>query len=67
MQVRLIPYSEVFVSVTLNTDEATALMDGLEVASNGMPQEVQKVVGTLRAELEAALRRAASIILKKEG
>lgn len=67
MQVRLIPYSEVFVSVTLSTDEAAALLDGLEVAGQGMPTEVRKVTEALRLEIESALRRAAAIVAKKEG
>lgn len=66
MQVRLIPYSDVFVSMTLSLDEATALLDGLEVASKHMPDSVRAVNDKLWQELEAALGRAAVIQQKRD-
>lgn len=50
MRVRLIPYSEVFVSITLTLDEAVELADALHIA---------KTAPALTSELEAALGRAA--------
>lgn len=62
MIVRLIPYSEIFVSVTMDLDEAVAVADVL--ATLRTKGKLQHQADELRTELEAALERAAT--LKKE-
>lgn len=66
MQARLVPYSEVFISVTLSLDEAAAVMDGLEVIAEHMPDEVRTVTEALRQSLETLLPRAVELQRKKE-
>jgi hypothetical protein len=57
MIVRLVPYAEISVSVTMSLDEATALTDVLELL-RGQGSEVQKVATDLRNELNQAMERA---------
>ncbi len=67
MHVRLIPYSDIFVSATMSMDEATMLVDSLEVAAEVMPKDVRYFVTTLRKELEAAMTRAQSLQEQRNG
>lgn len=56
---RIIPYSEVFVSVTLSLDEAAALNDMVSSLKHKDPA-VQKVASELGVVLEENLERAAA-------
>lgn len=67
MIVRIVPYTEVFISATLSIDEAAALLDGLEVVAKYMPKDVLAVTEALRSQLEPVLQRAAGLQAKKEG
>ena len=67
MHVRLIPYSEIFVSVTLSLDEAVTLSDSLSVVAKEMPSDVQCLLKTLHEEIEAAMVRAHTMLEKRDG
>lgn len=56
---RIIPYSKVFVSVTLSLDEAAAISDMVNSLKHKDPH-VQKVSMELGAVLEENLERAAA-------
>jgi len=56
---RIIPYSEVFVSLTLSLDEAAALNDMVNSLKH-KDAAVQKVASELGAVLEENLERAAA-------
>lgn len=61
---RIIPYSEVFVSLTLSLDEAAALNDMANSLKHKDPA-VQKVASELGAVLEENLERAAAYKARK--
>lgn len=61
---RIIPYSEVFVSVTLTLDEAAALSDMVSSLKHKDPS-VKKVAAALGAVLEENLERAAAYKARK--
>lgn len=66
MIVRLIPYSQIFVSATLTLDEAAALADALSSAVRMQHDlEVKAVAERLVRELEDAMARA--VELQKKG
>ncbi len=62
---RIIPYSEVFVSLTLDLDEAVALADLVSSLKTHKDASVQKVATELLATLEESLERAASYKARK--
>lgn len=64
MVVHLIPYVEVFVSVRMSLDEATAVSDALALAA-ASGSEVGEVAGVLQKELEAAIDRAGPLMEKR--
>jgi hypothetical protein len=57
---RIIPYSEVFVSVTLTLDEAAALSDMVSSLKAHQDANVQKAATDLLTLLEENLERAAA-------
>lgn len=67
MILRLTCYSDIFVNATFTLDEATMLMDSMEVAKKEMTPEVAAVAEKFQQELEQSLRRAVEIQRKREG
>ena len=65
MIVRLVPYSEVFVTVTMSLDEAALLSDTLAVASEKTEGEMSSATKQLRTELEASMQRASELQEKR--
>lgn len=57
---RIVPYSEVFISVTLSLDEAAALSDYLEIAAapGGAMKDLVQPVLDLQETLTENLKRA---------
>lgn len=62
---RIIPYSEVFVSLTLNLDEAAALTDLVSSLKTHKDASVQRVATELLATLEESLDKAAAYKARK--
>ncbi len=62
---RLIPYSEVFVGLTLTLDEAAALNDLVNLLKHKDPA-VQRVATALGGVLEENLERAAAYLARKQ-
>lgn len=62
---RIIPYSEVFVSLTLNLDEAAALTDLVSSLKAHKDASVQRVAAELLATLEESLDKAAAYKARK--
>lgn len=59
MIVRLIPYAEISISVTMSLDEAAALTDALSLLQAKGPVAV--AAEELRTELERAMKRATEL------
>lgn len=64
MVIHLIPYVEVFVSIRMSLDEATAVSDALALAA-ASGSEVGEVAGALQRELEDAIDRAGPLMEKR--
>lgn len=64
MVIHLIPYVEVFVSIRMSLDEATAVSDALALAA-ASGSEVGEVAATLQRELEGAIDRAGPLMEKR--
>lgn len=64
MMVRLIPYAQVFVSVTMDLDEAAAIADALALL-RGQKGDVSKSADLLCKELEAAFERVPDLQAKR--
>lgn len=62
---RIVPYSQVFISVTLTLDEATALNDLVGNLPPHSDPNVQKAAADLRTTLEENLERAAVYAARK--
>ncbi len=62
---RIIPYSQVFISVTLTLDEAAALNDLIGNLKPHKDLGIQKTVADLRSTLEENLERAAAYTAKR--
>lgn len=62
---RIVPYSEVFISVTLSLDEAAAIADVLGSLRAQKEAALQKPVEDLQKVLEYNLDRASAHIARK--
>ncbi len=62
---RIVPYSEVFIAVTLTLDEAAAIADVLGNLRGQKEEVLSKPVKELQATLEHNLDRAAAYLASK--
>jgi hypothetical protein len=62
---RIVPYSQVFISVTLSLDEAAALNDLIGNLKPHKDPGVQKAAADLRATLDENLERAAAYTARR--
>lgn len=61
MQARLVRYSEFFVSVNMTLDEASALVDAMDLAQAGIPADLAVIVTQFKQQLEQRLARAVEL------
>lgn len=65
MMIRLVPYDQVFLSVTLTLDEAAAVTDALSLVRAQKNNQVGATADALRAGLENAMERAIELKARK--